>query len=130
MSHTAVQPEGMLAHPSMSQGVVATGTSLYVSGQLPLTADGKTVAPYDIDGQLEQIWQQIEAVLAAAGGRLDDIVRVTAWTTDRAYCSTIVQKRVEIFQGRRPPASAMVIVAGLAREDALVEIDAFAVLPD
>lgn len=129
MSHSAVQPADMLSHPSMSQGVVATGTQIYVSGQMALAADASTIAPYDIDGQLARIWEQIEMVLAEAGASLDDVVRVTAWTTDVKYCPTIVAKRVEVFEGRRPPASAMVVVAGLAREDAVVEIDAFAVLP-
>jgi 2-iminobutanoate/2-iminopropanoate deaminase len=127
VSTFAVQPEGLLSHPSMSQGVVAEGTQIYVSGQLALEADGTPVAPYDIDAQLDRIWTQIEMVLAAAGSSLDDVVRVTAWTTDRVFCPTIVAKRVQVFEGRRPPASAMVVVAGLARAECVVEIDAFAV---
>ncbi|MFC0534101.1 RidA family protein [Phytohabitans kaempferiae] len=130
MAGKAVVPEGFYSHPSFSAGVlVQGGRTLYVAGQLPLSPGGELVAPGDIDGQVERVWQQIEAILAAAGGSLPDIVRVTAYTVDNAYVGAIVAARQRRFAGFTPPASALVTVAGLAKPGALVEIDAVAVLP-
>jgi len=130
MPGKAVVPEGFYTHPSFSAGVLAQGgRTLYVAGQLPLSPAGELVAPGDIDGQVERVWQQIEAILAAAGGGLADIVRVTAYTIDTGYVGAIVAARQRRFAGLTPPASALVTVAGLAKPGALVEIDAVAVLP-
>lgn len=129
MSGTAVHPgAGFYAHDSFSAGVLATGRTLHVAGQLPLTAAGEVVAPGEIEPQLDRVWEQIEAIVGAAGGTLDDVVRVTAWTTSHDCVGPIVEARRERFAGRTPPASALLVVAGLALPGALVEIDAIAVL--
>ncbi|SNQ48687.1 conserved hypothetical protein [Frankia canadensis] len=128
MPGTAVAPDGFYRHPSFSAAVLATGPTLYVAGQLPLTPDGQVVAPGDIHGQLDRVWTQIEAIVAAGGGSLADIVRVTAWTTSADCVNAIVTARERRFAGLTPPASALLVVAGLALPGALVEIDAVAVL--
>lgn len=128
--HAAVHPgAGFYSHPSFSAGVLATGRTLQVAGQLPLAEDGSIVAPGEVEPQLERVWQQIEAIVGAAGGTLDHVVRVTAWTTSHDCVGPIVAARQARFAGRTPPASALLVVAGLALPGALVEIDAVAVLP-
>jgi enamine deaminase RidA (YjgF/YER057c/UK114 family) len=129
MTGIAVTPEAMTANPSFSHGVIAVGRPYFIAGQLPLNPDGTTFAPYDIDAQLDRVWHQIEMIMEAAGGAIADVARVTAWTTDRAYIPMIVEARRKRFVNSTPPASALLVVAGLARVDCLVEIDAFAVLP-
>jgi 2-iminobutanoate/2-iminopropanoate deaminase len=128
MSGVAVIPEGFYTHPSFSPAIRASGDTIYVAGQLPLSPDGSVVGPDDIDAQLERIWFQIETILATAGARLDDIVRVTAYTTSVEFCGAIIAAREARFAGRTPPASALVVVAGLALPGAVVEIDAIAVI--
>ncbi|WP_213816684.1 RidA family protein [Glaciihabitans sp. dw_435] len=128
MSGTAVIPEGLYTHASFSPAVRASGETIYVAGQLALSVDGSIVGPHDLDTQLERIWFQIETILAAAGATLADVVRVTAYTTDLDFCSAIVAARQARFAGLTPPASAMVVVAGLALPGAVVEIDAVAVI--
>ncbi|WEO77857.1 RidA family protein [Cryobacterium sp. SO2] len=128
MSGTAVIPEGLYTHPSFSPAVRASGETIYVAGQLALSPAGEIVGPDDIDVQLERIWFQIESILAAAGASLADVVRVTAYTTDVAFVQAIVAARQARFAGLTPPASALVVVAGLALPGSVVEIDAVAVL--
>lgn len=125
----AVHPgAGFYAHDSFSAGIVAEGRTLQIAGQLPLTEDGRIVAPGEIQPQLDRVWEQIEAIVRAAGGTLDDVVRVTAWTTSQDCVGPIVEARRRRFTGLTPPASALLVVAGLALPGALVEIDAVAVL--
>lgn len=128
MSGVAIIPEGFYTHPSFSPAVRASGETIYVAGQLPLSPEGEIVGAGDIDAQLERIWFQIETILAAAGASLADIVRVTAYTTDVDYCPAIIAAREARFAASTPPASALVVVAGLALPGAVVEIDAVAVV--
>jgi enamine deaminase RidA (YjgF/YER057c/UK114 family) len=128
VSGTAVIPEGLYTHPSFSPAVRASGETIYVAGQLALAPTGEIVGAGDIHTQLERIWFQIETILAAAGASLSDVVRVTAYTTDVAHCAAIIAARQARFADLTPPASALVVVAGLALEGAVVEIDAVAVL--
>jgi enamine deaminase RidA (YjgF/YER057c/UK114 family) len=128
MSGTAVVPEGFYTHPSFSPAVRASGETIYVAGQLALAPTGELVGPGDIDVQLERIWVQIETILAAAGASLADVVRVTAYTTDVDFCPAIIAARQARFAGLTPPASALVVVAGLALPGSVVEIDAVAVV--
>jgi len=126
MTPTPVAAEGYYRNPSLSPAILTDEGILYVSGQMPMDADGVVLGVGDIDVQLARVWEQIEAIVRAGGGRLSDIVRINAWTTSQEYVPKIQAKRVELFAGGTPPASALVVVAGLVRPGALVEIDAVA----
>jgi enamine deaminase RidA (YjgF/YER057c/UK114 family) len=124
----AIEPAGHKTHPSLSSGVLATGTNqLYVSGMLPTAPDGSLVGAGDVTQQLDRIWERIQEVVETAGATLADIVRVTAWITAHEYAPAVLAKRIAIFDGKIPPASAMVVVAGLVVPGAFVEVDAFVV---
>lgn len=129
MSGLAVRAAGFLDHPSFSPAVLSpAGPILHVAGQLPLDAQAQVVG-VGIEEQVERVWTQIEALLAAAGARLADVVSVRAFTLDHAHIDPIVAARTRRFAGLTPPASALVVVSGLAVPGALVEIEAVAVLP-
>jgi enamine deaminase RidA (YjgF/YER057c/UK114 family) len=128
MSGTSVRAQGFLAHPSFSPAVlVPPGPTLYIAGQLPLDAEAKVVGE-GIHEQVERVWTQIEAILAAAGASLAEVVSVRAFALEHAHIDPIVQARTRRFAGLVAPASALVLVSGLAVPGALVEIEAIAVL--
>jgi 2-iminobutanoate/2-iminopropanoate deaminase len=128
VSGTPVRAPGFLAHPSFSPAVlVPSGPTLYIAGQLPLDAEAKLVGE-GIHEQVERVWTQIEAILAAAGAGLAQVVSVRAFTLEHAYIDPIVEARSRRFAGLVAPASALVVVSGLAVPGALVEIEAIAAL--
>jgi enamine deaminase RidA (YjgF/YER057c/UK114 family) len=130
MTGVAIAAEGFLRHPSFSPAVaVGPGTTIHVAGQLPLDPDLGVVGT-GIEEQVERVWTQIEAILSAGGASLADVVSVRAYTIDRIHIDAIVAARQRRFTGLVPPASALVVVAGLAAEGALVEIEAVAVMTE
>jgi len=107
---------------------VRTGNLLFISGTTAADESGAIVAPGDIVGQTRYIYRKFAALLAAAGGGLEHIVETTEYiTTTENYRGTADVRR-ELFHPPYPAATG-VIVKGLLREGALVEISAVALLP-
>ena len=106
------------------QAVETTGASrwLHLSGQVPVASDGSVKA--DFLGQCEQVWDNVEIQLAAAGMTLDNLVKVTTYLADRSHALENREVRATRLAGR-PPALT-VIVTGLFDEAWLVEIEAIA----
>jgi reactive intermediate/imine deaminase len=107
---------------------VRAGNTLYIAGQVALDPDGNLVGPGDIEAQVAQVWQNLKSVLAYAGGSVDDIVKITVFTTDLEYRPAIAAAREAVFPNGRYPASTFLVVQSLARPELLVEIEAIAVL--
>lgn len=109
---------------SYPQAVEVTGPGrwLYLSGQIPVAPDG-SLAP-DFTGQCEQVWDNIETQLGAAGMTLDNLVKVTTFLSDRRYALENREVRVRRLAGRQPALT--VIVTGIFDEAWLVEIEAVA----
>ena len=108
-----------------SQAVQVDGW-LYASGQLPMTPAGDMVEG-DIEAQAEQVFNNIEAILKAAGGSLSQVVKATVFVQDLndfARLNAVYERR---FAGHKP-ARSTVEVARLPR-DARVEIEIIARLP-
>jgi len=104
------------------------GNLLFISGTTATDAQGQLVAPGDIVGQTRYIYEKLAALLSGAGAGLEHIVETTEYivTTD-GYRGTADVRR-EVFRPPYPAATG-VIVAGLLRPGALIEISAVAVLP-
>lgn len=103
------------------------GDTLYISGTTGTDDNGRITAPDDIEEQTRQIFRKFERLLRSVGGSCDDIVATTDFfTTTRNYERTAVVRR-EFFK-KGYPAATGVLVAGLLRKDALIEISAVAVL--
>ena len=80
---------------------------------------------------MEQALRNIVAVLEAAGGKIEDLVRLTWYVTDKKEYVARQREVGEVYRkvlGRHFPAMTMVVVAGLVEDEALVEIEATAVL--
>jgi len=109
-----------------SQGV-RNGNLVFVSGQLPLDASGNLVSG-GIAEHAQQTLKNVQAILEAAGGTIDDLAQVTVYITDLAHWPEF-NAVYEKFLGavKVPPARAVVPVNGL-NKGALVEIQAIAVV--
>jgi 2-iminobutanoate/2-iminopropanoate deaminase len=115
-----VPPPGMY-----SQGVVAPadGRWLHIAGQIGVRRDGSS--PADFQGQAQIAWENIVAVLAAAGMDVGDLVKVNTYLVDRSHLPQFSPIRARIL-GEARPASTLLIVAALGRPELLVEIEAVA----
>lgn len=122
-------------HPTVgpvSHGIVAGETLVFISGQIPLSADGSLVGPGDIVAQYRQVMENVERVVAGAGGSMDDVVRLVNYVTVALRADTpeyleMAAIRDAVFSPP-PPASTLVQVSGLMVPGAMVEVEAVAVL--
>jgi enamine deaminase RidA (YjgF/YER057c/UK114 family) len=101
---------------------------IFISGQLPLDANGAVVGANDIERQARVVFDNIEKSLRCAGAELHHIVKLTTYVTDILKHSPLVRKvRAAVFGSQTPPASTMVEVPRFALAEILIEIDALAV---
>lgn len=109
---------------SYPQAVEVTGATrwLYISGQVPTAPDGALAS--DFTAQCEQVWDNLETQLAAAGMTLDNLVKVTTFLASRDHALENREVRLRRLAGRQPALT--VIVTGLFDESWLVEIEAVA----
>ena len=108
---------------------VRAGNLLFISGMTAGDESGKIVGPGDIVAQTRYIFEKLATLLAAAGGGFEHIVQTTEYVTTTENYGKTAEVRREFFKERFPAATG-VIVAGLLRAGALIEISAIAVLPD
>ena len=127
MSKRVVAPPFIHQTTGYSHAIQA-GNTLYVAGQVAIDPEGNLVGEGDIAAQVEQVWRNLKSVLGYAGGSVDDIVKITVFTTDIAHRPAIAAARDAVFPNGRFPASTFLVVQSLARPELLVEIEAIAVL--
>lgn len=108
-----------------SQGIVAEGKFLFVSGQVPLKPDG-TLAGEDIASQTRQSILNIKAIVESIGATLDNVVKTTVLLSDMNNFTAMNEVYNEFF-GKSKPARATYQVARLPK-NALIEIEAIVVL--
>ena len=101
---------------------VKTGSTVYLSGQIPLVPETMEMLEGDIKQQIHRVFQNLQAVANAAGGDLADIVKLNVFLTDLSNFPYVNEVMAEYFQ-KPYPARAAVGVAALPK-DAGVEMDA------
>ena len=126
-----LQPAGWAPPKGYSNGVEAEGRLVFVAGQIGWD-EQQRFRDSTFVGQFAQTLRNIVAVLAEAGGRPEHIVRMTWFITDKAaylaHGREVGRAYREII-GRHYPAMAVVAVSALMEDEALVEIEATAVVP-
>ena len=130
MTHRIIQPEGWAPAKGYANGVVDRNGTLFVGGQIGWD-ENQVFQSHDFIGQMEQALQNIRAIVEAAGGVPEDITRLTWYVTDKREYLARQREVGEAYRrvlGRHFPAMTMVVVAGLVEDEALVEIEATAVL--
>lgn len=108
-----------------SQGVMATGAMVFVSGQLPFVPETGALLEGTVGEMTVQSMKNVEAILAEAGCTLQDVVKTTIFLKDLNDFAEVNAAYATFFP-ENPPARACVQVAKLPR-DAKVEIEAIAV---
>jgi reactive intermediate/imine deaminase len=101
---------------------VKVGSTVYLSGQIPLLPETMEMIEGDIKQQIHRVFQNLLAVANAAGGDLSDVVKLNIFLTDLSNFPHVNEVMAEYFQ-QPYPARAAVGVAALPR-DAGVEMDA------
>jgi enamine deaminase RidA (YjgF/YER057c/UK114 family) len=132
--HTVVNPPQLGEPKGFSHGIVTTGgRTVWLAGQTALDAEGRIVAPGDVVAQFEKALGSLLATLEAAGGRPEHLVTLTIYLVDipdyRARAREIGAVWKKLL-GRHYPALAGLGVARLWDDDALVEVQGVAVIPD
>lgn len=131
MPAISVHPEGWKPAKGYANGMVAEGRVLFVGGQIGWTAQQR-FETRDFIGQMTQALANIRNVVEAAGGAVGDIVRLTWYVTDKAEYLRRQREVGEAYRtvmGYHFPAMTMVVVTALVEDEAMVEIEATAVLP-
>ena len=115
---------------AFSQGVIqGAGEVVHVTGQVAWDEHGEVIGAGDIEAQMEKSIDNVRRILAAVGGRLDDIVSMTIYFLRREDLSTIQQVRSRHFSPGSAPASVLIQVPGLVLPEFLVELVPIAVIP-
>ena len=118
------QPSG---HFSQATVIEARGKLVFISGMTSRKADGTIAGIGDIEVQTRQVCENLKAAVEAAGGTMDDIVRVDVYVRNMEHFDQIHKVRREYFKAPAP-ASTMVEICKMTSPDYLIEINAIAVL--
>lgn len=132
MSRQILQPPGWPRPKGYSNGIAASGRFVFTAGIIGW--DEQEAFPYkDIAGQFRQALLNVRAILAEAGAAPADIVRVTCYVTDKreyiAARAAIGEAWRDVF-GKVFPCMAVVEVSALVEDEAKVEMEITAVVPE
>jgi 2-iminobutanoate/2-iminopropanoate deaminase len=131
MSKTQVRTDALVAPLGIWSQAIRVGADtelVFVSGLTSRTPDGAVYAEGDIEAQTTQVLENLQAILAAAGATMADVVKVTVFVRDIDEFATIHAVRKRYFP-EPYPASTMVEVSRLVDDRSLIEIEAVAVVP-
>jgi enamine deaminase RidA (YjgF/YER057c/UK114 family) len=105
--------------------------TIYLSGQLGMTAGGAFAgAPGDFRAQATQCFENLKAGLDSVGGGFQHVVKLTNFFVDMNHLPVFFEVRDTFVNTKAPPASTAIQVGRLARDGALFEVEAVAVIPD
>ena len=128
-----LQPPGWTKPKGYSNGIaVKGGTTVFISGQVAFNSEGVLVEK-TFAGQFRQTLKNTLAVLAEAGGKPEHIVRMTWYIVDKQEYLGAVREVGAAYReliGRHYPAMAVVQVGGLIENEARLEIETTAVVPE
>ena len=127
-----VNPSDVFHPPGYSPAVVVSGGKLvYVSGQVPLNAHGDLVGKDDFGAQATQVFENLKAVLAAAGATPAQLIKLNYYVVglDDSKIKVLRETRNRYINTSEPPASTLAGVVTLFRQDVQIEVEAVAVIP-
>ena len=103
------------------------GTMVYISGQVPLDAEGQLVGEGDFAAQTRQVFENLTRALEAADATWSDVVKLDYFLRDVDQIGAVRAIRDEYVDTANPPASTLVEVSSLFSPDVLVEVQAVAI---
>lgn len=107
---------------------LGTSKMLLISGQVSFDKTGELVGKLDFTKQAEQAFINIKNIVEAAGGSMNDLVKLNFYLLDTAHIVELRKVRDQFINTVTPPTSTLVQVSKLFRDDVLVEIEATAVI--
>lgn len=122
------KPEGVAAGNGYSHVVTGPGQWVAIAGQVSLDADGNFVGVGDPEAQARQVFANLNACLKAAGATFANVVKLNFYVTDIAYLPALRTARDEYVDTANPPASTAVQVTALFKPEALIEVEAYAII--
>ncbi|GAA1589054.1 RidA family protein [Kribbella sancticallisti] len=128
LSH--LNPDGVAPGNGYSHVVSGPGRWVAIAGQVALDAEGTFVGVGDPAAQAQQVFANLEKCLRAAGATFADVVKLNFYVTDIAILPHVRTARDAHIDTANPPASTAVQVVALFSPDALLEIEAYAVVAD
>ncbi len=117
---TIAPPAALYVH---AMEAPANARWLFISGQIGVHRDGRV--GHDAREQAEIVWGNVVAILASAGMGVCDIVKLTSYVVGRKHLAPLREVRERVLAGHKP-ASTLIIVAGLAQPQWLVEVEVYA----
>ncbi len=130
MSKLFINPTELSNPGTYTHVVVAEGKKIiFVSGQVALDASGQMVGSGDLRAQTRQVFENLKIALGAAGATFADVVKMNTYIVNYKpeMRPALVEVRAAYLPKENPPASTLVGVTALAREEFLIEIEAIAV---
>ncbi|HYX67132.1 MAG TPA: RidA family protein [Burkholderiales bacterium] len=127
-----LQPPGWARPKGFANGIAARGRLVFIAGQVGWTGQGEW-RESAFAGQFRQALRNILDVLAEAGGKPEHLVRLTWYVLDKKEylaCLREVGAAYRELMGRHYPTMAVVQVSGLVEDEARLEIEATAVIPE
>jgi 2-iminobutanoate/2-iminopropanoate deaminase len=125
-----INPPAIAKPPGYTHVVEVSGPvrTIYIAGQLGYDGTGKQGA--DFREQATLVYENLKAAVESVGGKMENIVKLNAFLTDiRAQLPIYREVRDKYVNVAAPPASTTLEISKLAREGALLEVEAVAVLP-
>ncbi len=127
-----INPDELMPPKGFNHGILIHGGALLMlGGQDASDVNGRIVAPDDVAAQYEQVVKNLKVVVEAAGGVLQDIVKLNIYVTNREAYQAALSKIGEIHRhyfGRYYPTMALFEVKGLFNREALIEMEGMAQL--
>ena len=132
MSHKKINPKGWKPARGYANAILSEGLTLNIAGQIGWNENQEFISK-DFLGQMEQTLKNISAIVNDAGGKITDLTRLTWYVTDKAEYVSNQKKVGEVYRkilGNHFPAMTMVVVSALVEDEALIEIEATAIIPN
>ena len=121
-------PDRLMKNPAFSQVVTTQGNgkTIYVGGQNAVNENREIVGKDDLQAQTEQVMQNIQIALGSCGATFDNLVKLSIHIVQGQNLYGAFQTSQKFLNGSNPPVITVLLVAGLANPDFLIEIDATA----
>ena len=132
MEKTIINPPTLARPIGFSHGIlVKGGRLLFLAGQTGSNTEGQIISPGDVVAQYEQTLHNLQAVVEAAGGKMQDITKLNIFVRDRDdYLANLRHLGVvhRSFFGAYYPAMALFEVSRFFHDEALIELEGLAVI--
>lgn len=127
-----VNPPGLATPKGYTHAVVVPpGTRLVViSGQVALDSTGKIVGAGNMTAQATQVFENLKRALAGVGATFQDVVKLNTYVTNMGQTQAFREVRDKYVNPAAPPASTLIEVRRLFRDEFVVEVEAMVAVPD